>query len=211
MIMNPPFTSNTAKETMHIGIFAPAFAAFESIDKDQRDMAKHLSKLRKGTCYHGHAGMASAFAALAERKLKPGGVLALVLPLTASAASSWRAFRQMMAQDFTEFTVLSIAANGREMSFSSDTGIAECLVVARKLRMGEPPRGKYKFASLRRKPQNFSHARFLASELADSNQARAIEDGPYGGTPMLVGEELAGEVDNRPSWPQREESGARCG
>ena len=69
--MNPPFTSNTAKETMHVGTFAPAFAAFASDDSDQRDMARHLSRLKEGTCYHGHAGMASAFAALAQRKLSP--------------------------------------------------------------------------------------------------------------------------------------------
>ena len=77
--------------------------------------------------------MASAFAALAHRKLKSGGTLALVLPLTASAASSWRAFRQMLARDFTDLMVLSIAANGRDMSFSSDTGMAECLVLAPKM------------------------------------------------------------------------------
>ena len=136
VIMNPPFTSNTAKEAMHVGTFAPAFAAFASDDRDQRDMARHLSRLKAGTCYHGHAGMASAVTALAQRKLKPGGTLALVLPLTASAASSWRAFRQMMAQDFTDLMVLSIAANGRDMSFSSDTGMAECLVLARKMPIG---------------------------------------------------------------------------
>ena len=72
VIMNPPFTSNTAKDASNIGTFATAFAAFGSADKDQRDMAKHLGKLKAGTCYHGHAGMASAFAALAHRKLKPG-------------------------------------------------------------------------------------------------------------------------------------------
>ena len=110
VIMNPPFTSNTSKEASHIGIFAPAFAAFESADRDQRDMAKHLSRLKADTCYHGHAGMASAFAALAHRKLKPGGILALVLPLTASAASSWRSFRQMLDDDYTQTMVLSIAA-----------------------------------------------------------------------------------------------------
>ena len=33
VIMNPPFTSNTSKEASHIGIFAPAFAAFGSADK----------------------------------------------------------------------------------------------------------------------------------------------------------------------------------
>ena len=194
VIMNPPFTSNTAKETMHIGIIAPAFAAFKSGDSDQRDMAKHLSKLRKGTCYHGHAGMASAFAALAQRKLRPGGVLALVLPLTASAASSWRAFRQMMAQDFTDFTILSIAANGREMSFSSDTGIAECLVIARKSLKGEPCRDQYKFVSLQRRPQDFAYARFIASTLDGKSRLRGISDGPYGGTSIKIGEELHGEA-----------------
>ena len=42
--------------------------------EDQRDMAKRMSKLSDETCYHGHAGMASGFAALAHKKLKPGGV-----------------------------------------------------------------------------------------------------------------------------------------
>ena len=42
-------------------------------------------------------------------------------------------FREMMAKEYTDLTVLSIAANGKEMSFSSDTGMAECLVIARKV------------------------------------------------------------------------------
>ena len=215
VIMNPPFTSNTAKETMHVGTFAPAFAAFGSDDRDQRDMARHLSRLKEGTCYHGHAGMASAFAALAQRKLKPGGTLALVLPLTASAASSWRAFRQMMAQDFTDLMILSIAANGRDMSFSSDTGMAECLILARKMPIGGshqdtlPTRGKQEqednrdccpsvrrahFVSLRHRPQGFAHAAQIATGIVTGDYIRQIEDGPYGGTPLMVGEELTGEA-----------------
>ena len=214
VIMNPPFTSNTAKETMHVGTFAPAFAAFDSDDRDQRDMARHLSRLKKGTCYHGHAGMASAFAALAQRKLKPGGILALVLPLTASAASSWRAFRQMMAQDFTDLMVLSIAANGRDMSFSSDTGMAECLVLARKVptggshldtlpskdkreqgnRDGHPSVRRAHFVSLRHRPQGFAHAAQIAKGIEAGVYVRRIEDGPYGGTPLMVGEEFTGEA-----------------
>ena len=215
VIMNPPFTSNTAKEAMHVGTFAPAFAAFASDDRDQRDMARHLSRLKAGTCYHGHAGMASAFAALAQRKLKPGGTLALVLPLTASAASSWRAFRQMMAQDFTDLMVLSIAANGRDMSFSSDTGMAECLVLARKMPIGRshpdtlstedkqrrqgnrdrsPPVRRAHFVSLRHRPQGFSHAAQIANGIVTGDYIRRIEDGPYGGTPLMVGDEFNGEA-----------------
>ena len=77
VIMNPPFTRNTNKAAGRANTFAPAFAAFEASEEDQRDMAKRMASLSSGTCYHGHAGMASAFAALADRKLKPGGVLAL--------------------------------------------------------------------------------------------------------------------------------------
>ena len=42
----------------------------------------------------------------------------------------------MVASQYTDLTVLSIAANGNEMSFSSDTGMAENLVIARKREKG---------------------------------------------------------------------------
>ena len=194
VIMNPPFTSNTAKEASHIGTFAPAFAAFETADKDQRDMAKHLARLKVGTCYHGHAGMASAFVALADRKLKPGGILALVLPLTASATSSWKKLRRLLSKRYTELTVLSIAANGREMSFSSDTGMAECLVVARKKTPVGCSGQRMRFVSLVRRPRGFAFAETLAAIIIDSVDPKKIEDGPYGGTPLMIGSELAGEI-----------------
>ena len=194
VIMNPPFTSNTAKEGGNIGKFAPAFAAFESRDEDQREMAKRLSRLKAGTCYHGHAGLASAFAALAERKLKPGGILALVLPLTASATSSWKMLRQMLSQHYTDLTVLSISANGDEMSFSSDTGMAECLVIARK-KLPTSVQGKRMcFVSLSRRPRGFAFAETLAARISEEFCHRKIEDGPYGGTPLTIGSELSGEI-----------------
>ena len=194
VIMNPPFTSNTAKEASHIGTFAPAFAAFNASDKDQRDMSKRLSRLKKGTCYHGHAGMASAFASLAHRKLKPGGILALVLPLTASAASSWRNFRRMLDNGYETSIILSIAAAGNDdVSFSSDTGMAECLVIARKCKSGESLDKRRLFSSLTHRPKGLAHARILASKLSSSTQRRQVADGPYGGTPLVIGDDRAGE------------------
>ena len=198
VIMNPPFTSNTAKEAMHIGVFAPAFAAFESDDRDQRDMAKRLSRFKVGTCYHGHAGMASAFAALAHRKLRPGGVLALVLPLSAAAASSWKSFRRMLASDYTDFMVLSIASNGKDMSFSSDTGMAECLVIARKLNSNETSNHRSHFISLLRRPKGLAHASAIAKNILDCDYIRQIEDGPYGGTTLLIGDDMTGEMLSSP-------------
>ena len=81
VIMNPPFTRNTTNEGETAGTYAGAFAAFGNSLSVQEDMANHLGGIIKGTIYHGNAGLGSAFAALADRKLKPGGVLALVLPL----------------------------------------------------------------------------------------------------------------------------------
>ena len=49
VIMNPPFTSNTNKAAGRANTFAPAFAAFDASDEDQRDMAKRMSKLSNGT------------------------------------------------------------------------------------------------------------------------------------------------------------------
>ena len=209
VIMNPPFTSNTASEASHVGIFAPAFAAFGSTDRDQRDMAKHLSRIKAGTCYHGHAGMASAFAALAHRKLRPGGILALVLPLTASAASSWRSFRQMLDEGYTQSMVLSIvAADNDDLSFSSDTGMAECLVIARKCRPGESNERRMLFSSLAHRPHGFAHASVLASKITSSNHVRQIEDGPYGGTSLMIGDDLAGEMITAPQYKSGEVLGA---
>ena len=196
VIMNPPFTSNSTNEQMHIGTFAPAFAAFEASRLDQRDMVKRMSNIRKGTCYHGHAGMASAFAALAHRKLKPGGVIALVLPLTASASSSWQRFRQMVWQDYEELTILSNAANGKDMSFSSDTGMAECLVVARKHldKSARPPDVRTtSFSSLRCRPKGFAEAAAIANSIEETTSPRGIGDGPYGGTNLQLGNDIVGE------------------
>ena len=111
LIMNPPFTRNTTNEGQYANTFNAAFAAFEASDQDQRDMGKRMDILKTGTCYHGNAGIASAFAALAHKKLKPGGVLALILPLVAAAGSSWQGFREMLAKNYIDLTVVSIAAS----------------------------------------------------------------------------------------------------
>ena len=198
VIMNPPFTRATNHEGAHADITNPAFAAFDATDDDQTAMGDRTNRLGDDTCYHGNAGIASAFAALAHKKLKPGGVLALVLPLSIANGLAWHGFRAMIAQKYTDVTVLSIAANGRDMSFSSDTGMAECLVIARRLKKDETASALVRFTSLQHKPRGFAHASALASKALDGGQIRRIEDGPYGGTPLMVGEETAGETITAP-------------
>ena len=193
--MKPPFTSATNHERAHADITNPAFAAFDATHSDQTAMGERANRLAADTCYHGNAGIASAFAALAHKKVKPGGVLALVLPLSAATGLSWQGFRKMLADHYTDLTVLSIAASDNDdLSFSSDTGMAECLVVARKLRQGELPHDRAYFTSFGRRPQGFAHASSLASKLLESKDVRRLADGPFGGTPLMVGEELSGQT-----------------
>ncbi len=196
VIMNPPFTSNTKHYDAGDGILNAAFAAYDSSEDDQKEMATRLKRLAKDSTYHGHAGLASAFVQLCHRKLKPGGVIALVLPFTAINGSSWVKFRELLATKYTDLSILSIAANGKAMSFSSDTGIAECLVVARKVSRGGGSNlaARGTFASLGQRPQEFAHASAIASFAIERDYVRAIEDGPYGGTILTVGDGLEGEL-----------------
>ena len=201
VIMNPPFTSNTKHYDAGDGVLNAAFAAYNSTEDDQKQMADRLKRLAKDSAYHGHAGLASAFASLAHRKLKPGGVIALVLPFTAVNGSSWTKFRELIAASYTDVSIVSIAANGSDMSFSSDTGIAECLVIARKMSagvVGEPPLRAH-FTSLRRRPQGFAHASAITNDIVDGRTIRSVETGPYGGTSLSVGAELAGEIVDAPT------------
>ena len=126
VIMNPPFTragsdwEGSERDEDYIKQFRGLSTALDA----QKEMANRLSQHTKGTCYHGYAGIAS---------LKPGGVLALVLPLSAAAGLSWQGFRQMLAANYADLAVLSIGGTeDDELSFSADTGMAECLIVARK-------------------------------------------------------------------------------
>ena len=200
VIMNPPFTRATNHEGAHADVTNPAFAAFGATRADQTAMGRRINQAGKETCYHGNAGIASAFAALVNRKLKPGGVLAMVLPLSATAGLSWNGFRELIGQEYTDLTVLSIAANGMEMSFSSQTGMAECLVIARKT-VGEKDfallqRGR--FISLRSRPQSFAHAHAIAKNIVEVDSIRTIENGPYGGSALMVGDTLTGEKLSAP-------------
>ena len=197
-IMNPPFTSNTKHYDADDGVLNAAFAAFDSSEKDQDDMAARMKAQTANTCYHGHAGLASAFAALADRKVRSGGVVAFVLPFTAINGASWAKFRELIATQYTDITIVSIAANGKDMSFSSDTGMAECLVIARRIAGSERQSLRANFVSLSDRPAGFADASEIAKAILNISGVRRLEDGPYGGAIIHIGESPVGELLNAP-------------
>ena len=203
VIMNPPFTraGSDWEGASRNEDYVKQFRGLATSLNSQKEMSKRLSSFSSGTCYHGYAGIASAFVALADKKLKHGGVLGLVLPMSVAAGTSWQKVRQKLAENYTDLEIISIAANGNDMSFSSDTGMAECLVIARK--DASIPRnagiGDVRLASLRRRPRGFAEASVISKNISGSDMLRSIAKGPFGGTNLTLGEEVGGEIVSSPA------------
>lgn len=199
IIMNPPFTraGSDWEGAERAEDYIKQFRGLSTTLDSQKEMADRLKGFARATIYHGYAGIASAFVALADKKLKLGGVLALVLPVSAAAGMSWQSFRQLLGSSYSNLQVLSIVSNGGGISFSADTNIAECLVIARKGRDTDT-KDTGRFTSLERRPRNMMQASILAKAIDDIEAPRTIDDGPYGGTPIMVGDDLAGELMEAP-------------
>ena len=200
VIMNPPFTSNTKHRDAAGKVQNAAFAAFGASVDDQDEMADRLTDLAQGSHYHGHAGLGAAFATIADKKVRPGGVIALLILFTAINGPSWAKFRRLIAEQYTDVDIISIAANGTDMSFSSDTGVAECMVIARRKTGKLRPTERARFVSLRRRPRDFVEAYEVANAIVASAETRHIEDGPYGGIFIKCGDgiEPDGEILDAP-------------
>ena len=209
VIMNPPFTSNTKHRDARAGVVNAAFAAFSATASDQSAMANRLKHLAVDTCYHGHAGQGSAFMALADKKVRRNGIVAFVLPYTLVNGPSWAKLRDLIANKYTDITIVSIASTGTEMSFSSDTNIAEVLLVARKKEAPTAPsESRAKFVSLFRKPAGFASSLLTAHSVTSISEVRCLEDGPFGGTSIYEGDASVGSVLDAPLTEHEEGWGA---
>ena len=201
VIMNPPFTRHGAHEGDRTLVHNPAFAAFGATEEEQNRLSKRLRILGSGGHAHGHAGLASYFVDLAHRKTAPLGTLALVLPLSSMSGTSWEKIRSLWRNEYHFPIIVTIAEEGsHSRSFSADTGIAECLFVGRKQQVPEGT-ARASFTVLNRQPSDSLEAEQLANEIwsiVASANVRRLEDGPFGGTRLLLGNTVYGEVVDCP-------------
>ena len=164
VIMNPPFTRPTNHEIAEVPV--PSFAGFRTTDDEQRAMSDRLARVRKALdnpAGHGNAGLASNFVDLAHAKVKPGGVVAFVLPIAAIQGASWQPARELISGMYTNVVVLTIASAGStDRAFSADTGMAEALVVATRGQADQAPRDQTLFVNLYRRPPSLLEAAEVA-------------------------------------------------
>lgn len=199
VFMNPPFTRATGNESSKISVPNPMFAAFSTTEEDQKAMGAATRRLTKGTSAHGNAGEALIFLVLADRKLKPEGMLALVMPLSLMSGDAWANSRTLLAEQYSELIIVSITGeDSGGLSFSADTGMGECLVLGRKT---GTPSDRATFVVLKERPAFPMLGASIAHEvkcLIDAKATRCLEDGPLGGTAIRFGSDVIDHVLTAP-------------
>ena len=162
-------------------------------------MAEATKRLTAGTSAHGNAGEASIFLVLADRKIKDGGWLALVMPLSLMMGESWEGSRTLLTNNYSDLILVSIAgATDIDSSFSADTDMAECLVMGHKYK---PENERATFVVLKKRPP-YPLLGFSAAEqihrLVAAKSMRTLEDGTIGGTHLYFGNEAIGQAMDAP-------------
>ena len=176
VIMNPPFTRQGGQEADRVGIGNAAFAAFETDRPVQDRMQKQLRRVsgsaRLGT---GNAGVAAHFVDLALRKLRTGGTLAMVLPLSSVSGLTWEPVRTAVRERCHSTTVITIAAGGSDdRSFSADTGMAECLLITTKGEPGTEDDADATFIVLSQQPDSTSAGASIAAQIGQAQRTGKV-------------------------------------
>ena len=189
VIINPPFAknadSNSKERKAH-------FKGRDHSDADEKLMQLALKK-KDTRVANGVNGLGSYFVEMAHRKLKAGGTIGFILLSTILTGTSMNKVRRMLAEEYHDVIVITVAgASGDESAFSSDTSLAECIVVATK-GVGENT-GRAKFVCLSERPDSLLLAQTLAELVHRHAVTRRLEDAPHGGEELMVGDVRLGQI-----------------
>ena len=183
VIMNPPFLTGSADNNSRDP--KSIFASKERRAAEKREMQKALRK-KDTRVSHGKLAY-SYFVELADKKLRQGGRMGMILPATALAASSFKRVREMWATEYHDVVVVTIGQKaGHDSAFSHDTNMAECMVVATK-GVGENT-GRAKFISLSERPKSLLAGQTLAVLIQRHAVTRRLEDEAHGGERLMIGD-----------------------
>ncbi len=180
VIQNPPFMKHSADT--NTGVPKVVFQGSDRSEQETKALQAAL-KAKNTRVAHGIAGHGSQFVDLADRKLKPDGIMGVILPATILTSTSMQKVRDMWATEYRNVSIITIArANVDECAFSADTNMAECIIVATK-GAGDNT-GHAKFVSLTQRPQSALESMEIANAITRGDSEDDIE----------VGEEQVGKI-----------------
>ena len=185
ILMNPPYSRTRGGQS--------AFDVAGLSDKERRSCQRRWGVLTKDEPVNRQAGMAASFLALARKKIKRGGRIGFVLPLTAAFAESWAVTRSMVEREFEEVVAVAVAAGqalGRD-ALSADTGMEEMLLVGTAAPPPRPGKRVLRLATLAQPVNRVGEAGEIARSVIAS-----LEDAGAAGSvhPVMAGGEEIGQV-----------------
>ena len=149
IVMNPPYSRTRGGQS--------AFDIAGLSEQQRKGCQKRWGNLIRNEPALKTAGMAASFLSLARNKVKRGGRIGFVLPLTAAFAESWTVTRQMIVEEFEDILVLARAGGEDSEALSADTGMAEMLLVATHRKVQGAPKPIH-CVTLKRIPQRLGEA-----------------------------------------------------
>ena len=172
VIQNPPFWKHSADA--NTGVPKVIFQGTQTSEEEKKELQRAL-KRKQSRVGHGVAPY-SHFVDLADKKLKTGGTMGIILPATILASASMQKVRDMWATEYHNVYVITIAGmKGHDSAFSAATKIAECIVVATK---GiEDNTGYAKFVSLTKRPESRLEATEIANRILHSGDEETLSIG----------------------------------
>ena len=129
----PPFQM----KTVDLLIMNPPFTSWENMAADYRNELRRIYEYSFGRLIFLRPSQQLFFLFLAEKFIKPGKSLASVLPLTTFTV---HAFHKWLANFLQNWRVQYIIVGLGRASFSEDTSLTECMIVATK---EKPSNGSY--------------------------------------------------------------------
>ncbi len=179
VIQNPPYSRARGDRRM--------FDVTGITEPQRRRSVKRLTAIRNSLrnagneMPDGQAGLGADFSALAGKKLKPGGVFATVLPLTAAHSESWEGFRRTIEREYREITAIAFTAHEGAM-MSADTYMNEMLLVAtRRTNEDEDEPARIVCVNISAIPQQVAESYWYAKWINDLRRADASNGVLYEG------------------------------
>lgn len=183
-VMNPPFVRSVGGNLL-----------FGSMpDKQRPKMQKRLKDLIKSSGAKANitAGLGAVFIAVADRRVKRGGRLALILPKALLSGYSWGKSRDLINASYRVDYII-VSHDAERWNFSDSTDLSEVLVISTKLdEVDKADNHKVTIVNLWRNPTKSIEALSIAEQIKQSDAPDLI--GGQGAERIELNNKTAGEI-----------------
>ena len=181
ILMNPPYSQTHGK--------ASAFDIAGLTDYQRKSCQRRWSSLLRDKDATKRGGMAASFLVVAREKIKPGGRIGFVLPLSAGFVEGWRKTRKMILRDFENIVAITRAGKLNAEALSADTGMAEMLLIATRKQVDNESISPIHCVSLRRVPKRTGEAGEVGKSILST-----IDTMHGKSQPVTIGNEEIGQI-----------------